>query len=282
MQVLRLTTLRSPWSSADQYSCGDSMPWVLTKILTNATERASVAERNVATFKADVATMAPARSLIAALRIEQLAVIAEIKRRSPSVGQIDPNIDPSRLAKAYVDGGADAISVLTEPDFFGGSMADLAAVREIVEVPVLRKDFTVSPAQIWEARAGGADAVLLIAAVLSDTALEELLEVADQVGVDAIVEAHTAQEVQRAVSAGARIVGVNNRDLATFRTDLSVAESIAGDLPEGIVAIAESGVSDERGARRMAIAGYDAILVGEALVRSDDPSLFLRTLKAQS
>ena len=161
-------------------------------------------------------------------------------------------------------------------------MSDLRAVCETVDVPVLRKDFTLAPAQIWEARAGGADAILLIVAALSDAVLGELIEVADHVGVDALVETHTAPEVQRAVAAGATIVGVNNRDLGTFRTDLAVAESIAGDIPKGIVTIAESGVSDAQGARRMATAGYDAILVGEALVRSEDPSGLVHTLKAQS
>ncbi|MEN8238185.1 MAG: indole-3-glycerol-phosphate synthase, partial [Actinomycetota bacterium] len=148
-----------------------------------------------------------------------------------------------------------------------------------VEVPVLRKDFTLDPAQIWEARAAGADAVLLIVAALSDLLLSELIGVATEVGVDAIVEAHTASEVRTAVAAGAQIVGVNNRDLATFITDLSVAESVAGLLPTGVVTIAESGVSDVVGARRMRDAGYDAILVGEALVRSDDPASLVAALK---
>jgi indole-3-glycerol phosphate synthase len=208
-----------------------------------------------------------------------LGVIAEIKRRSPSRGLINPDVDPSAQARAYVAGGADAISVLTEPEFFDGSMADLEAVRAAVEVPVLRKDFTMAPAQIWEARAGGADAILLIVAALEQRALEELVGVAQDVGVDAIVETHDAQEVERALSAGARIVGVNNRDLTTFVTDLAVAESLAGSLPGDVVTIAESGVSDSAGAARMASAGYDAILVGEALVRSGDPARLVSDLK---
>jgi indole-3-glycerol phosphate synthase len=161
-------------------------------------------------------------------------------------------------------------------------MDDLAAVRTAVEVPVLRKDFTLGGAQIWEARAGGADAVLLIVAALSDELLSELLEVATAAGVQAIVEAHTEGEAQRAISAGADIIGVNNRDLATFATDLSVAESVAAILPASAITIGESGVSDVAGSARMRAAGYDAILVGEALVRSEDPAALVRALKGMS
>ncbi len=232
-------------------------------------------------FQTAAASAPPVRSLANALTPSGLGVIAEIKRRSPSVGVIAPRLDPAAQALAYVDGGADAISVLTEPDFFDGSMDDLAAVRAVVDVPVLRKDFTLAPAQIWEARAGGADAVLLIVAALDQGTLVTLVDEAGDVGVDAIVEIHTTEELQRAVDAGARIIGVNNRDLGTFQTDLTVAESIAHFLPSDVVTIAESGVSDEMGARRMARAGYNAILVGEALVRSSDPSSLIERLKAQ-
>lgn len=252
---------------------------MLNKILHRATERAVVAEQQIDISIAKAKGLPQGRSLSAALQTDGLAVVAEIKRRSPSVGDIDLNLDPASQAMAYVNGGADAISVLTEPSFFGGSMDDLAAVCDAVGVPVLRKDFTMSVAQIWEARAGGADAILLIVAALSDELLTQCIQVADEVGVEAIVEAHTSHEVQRALAAGARIVGVNNRNLKTFKTDLSVAESIASDVPDGIVSIAESGVSDVAGAHRMARAGYDAILVGEALVRSSDPGQLVADLK---
>jgi indole-3-glycerol phosphate synthase len=218
------------------------------------------------------------RSLAAALSGPGLSVIAEIKRRSPSAGAIDPALDPAALARLYARGGASAVSVLTEPDFFGGSLADLEAVRDAVEVPVLRKDFTRNAAQIWEARASGADAVLLIVATLSDAALENLIGEARDVGVDAIVEAHTIPEVLRASGAGASIIGVNNRDLTTFTTDLSVAEQSSGVIPSDVVRIAESGVSSREGAARMRAAGYDAILVGEALVRHRDPLRFVAEL----
>ncbi|MCL1588372.1 MAG: indole-3-glycerol phosphate synthase TrpC [Actinomycetia bacterium] len=254
---------------------------MLTKILGNAAERALEAQVKLAEF-VDAASAAPtARSLSKALSADGLSVIAEIKRRSPSAGDIDVTLDPVSQAIKYVAGGASAISVLTEPDFFGGSLADLESVRNAVDVPVLRKDFTLDAAQIWEARACGADAVLLIVAALSDTLLSELIDVAADVGVDAIVEAHTGQEVHSALAAGARIVGVNNRDLATFTTDLSVAESVAELLPSDVVTIAESGVSDVEGACRMRDAGYDAILVGEALVRSENPAAFVAALKGE-
>ncbi len=209
-----------------------------------------------------------------------LSVIAEIKRRSPSAGDINIGMDPVERAIAYEAGGADAISVLTEPHFFGGSLDDLRAVREAVSVPVLRKDFTRRPSQVWEARAAQADAILLIVAALTDSALTELLELSRHIGIAAIVEAHTHDEVVRAVDVGADVIGVNNRDLHTFVTDLSVAEGAAALLPATCLSVAESGVSGPDGAGRMAAAGYDAILVGEALVRSEDPAGLLSSLKA--
>jgi len=221
----------------------------------------------------------PARDLAGALTAGGLQVVAEIKRRSPSAGALAPALDPVTQAVAYERGGAAAISVLTEPDHFSGSLDDLVAVRTAVGVPVLRKDFTLSPAQIWEARAAGADAVLLIVAALSDALLDDLLGVAAEAGVAAIVEVHTAGEAETAVAAGARIVGVNNRDLTSFHTDLAVAEQVAPLLSGVDVRIAESGVSDPEGAVRMAAAGYHAVLVGEALVRSGDPAGLVATLR---
>lgn len=253
---------------------------MLNEILVAADRRAAVAEANIDVFRRDVAASGPARGFQTALKRPGLSVIAEIKRRSPSAGDIDAALDPVRQAVRYVEGGADAISVLTEPEFFGGSLDDLRHVRQAVDVPVLRKDFTRSEAQIWEARAAGADAVLLIVAALTDDQLASLLAAAHDVGVAAIVEAHTHEETQRAVASGASIIGVNNRDLKTFVTDLSVAEAAAALLPEDTVSIGESGVSDAAGAQRMADAGYDAILVGEALVRAPDPAALVAALKA--
>jgi indole-3-glycerol phosphate synthase len=206
-------------------------------------------------------------------------VVAELKRRSPSAGDIDPGLDAASRAAAYEAGGAAAVSILTESEHFGGSLADLSAARAAVGLPVLRKDFVLHPAQIWQARAHDADAVLLIAAVLDDRRLSELVETATGAGMAALVEVHTAEEAQRAGAIGASLVGVNNRDLATFRVDLSVAERLRAELPDGAVAVAESGVSSPEGAARMAAAGYDAVLVGEALVRAADPARLVRRLR---
>lgn len=253
---------------------------MLTRILESADRRSQEAHALLAEFVTAAHDAPPPRDLAAALARPGLGVIAEIKRRSPSAGEIDASVDPAEQARRYVSGGADAISVLTEPDFFGGSLDDLRAVRSAVDVPVLRKDFTRNAAQIWEARAAGADAVLLIVAALELDRLRDLLAVAAEVGVAAIVEAHTVDEVAVAVATSASVIGVNNRDLKTFVTDLSVAEDAADALPQDVIRIAESGVSTPAGAARMAAAGYDAILVGEALVRSGDPTALVSALKA--
>ena len=255
-------------------------PTILDEILAVADERAATLEGGLPDLIARANDQPPARGFKRALIGDGLSIIAEIKRRSPSAGVIDGSLDPVARAVAYEAGGAAAISVLTEPEFFGGSLEDLEAVRSAVAVPVLRKDFTRSAAQIWEARASGADAVLLIVAALDHATLQHLVGVAADVGVDALVEAHTREEVDRAVAAGAAIVGVNNRDLATFVTDLAVAEGAATAIPDRIVSVGESGVSTIEGAARMRAAGYDAILVGEALVRHQVPDAFVSALRS--
>ncbi len=233
----------------------------------------------LAELKARAGDQLPARDFVGALTAGGLQVIAEIKRRSPSAGPMAPDLDPVARAVAYQDGGAAAISVLTEPDHFSGSLDDLVAVRTAVEVPVLRKDFTLDAAQVWEARAHGADAVLLIVAALAPTELAELIAVAADAGLAALVEVHSPEEAGVAIGAGASIVGVNNRDLTTFHTDLAVAESVAPMLVDTPVRIAESAVSDVAGAARMASAGYDAVLVGQALVQADDPAALVAALR---
>jgi indole-3-glycerol phosphate synthase len=252
---------------------------MLDAILSAADIAAELAASSLPDFRRKVEAQPEARSFHAALRAPGLSVIAEIKRRSPSAGAIDADLDPVRQAVAYEAGGADAVSVLTEEPHFGGSLDDLVAVREAVSLPVLRKDFTRNEAQIWEARAAGADAVLLIVATLDQEHLEDLVSVARDVSIDVIVETHSAPEIERAIAAGADIIGVNNRDLSTFTTDLAVAETLSELLPLGVVSIAESGVSSVEGAGAMRRCGYDAILVGEALVRSPDPAVFVAELK---
>lgn len=216
----------------------------------------------------------PTRDFAGALRRPdgRLAVIAELKRRSPSKGDLAPGLDPAATARAYEAGGAAALSVLTDAPYFGGSVTDLESARAATEVPVLRKDFTIDEVQVYEARAIGADAVLLIAAALPDDALlADLHALARELGLGVLVEAHDGHEVERALGVGARVVGVNSRDLSTFAEDLGVAESAAGAIPPDVVAVAESAIRSVDDAARMAAAGFDAVLVGEALVRAGDP-----------
>jgi indole-3-glycerol phosphate synthase len=208
-----------------------------------------------------------------------LAVIAEVKRRSPSRGGLAPGLVPEVLAKAYEDGGAACLSVLTDQEFFWGSAADLVEARASVSLPVLRKDFTVSPLDVCDSRLMGADAVLLIVAALSSTELPELLALATDVGLDALVEVHDEAELERALSAGATLVGVNQRDLLTFEVDTSRAERVAGAMPDGVVKVAESGIRGPDDARRLAAAGFDAVLVGESLVTAPDPAAAVRELR---
>jgi indole-3-glycerol phosphate synthase len=247
-----------------------------------AATRARIAGLNEAELRERAGDLPAARSLESALTGQGLAVIAEVKRRSPSRGELAAGLDPARQVKAYEDGGAAAISVLTEPDFFSGSLADLAAVRGRVSVPVLRKDFILEASQVWESRVAGADALLLIVAALTDVELSDLLEVTASAGLDALVEVHTAPEATRALAAGARIVGVNNRDLATFTVDLATAESLAAAVTAAPVRVAESGILEAADADRMAAAGYQAVLVGEALVKAEDPAAAIRALRGKS
>ncbi len=251
---------------------------MLDQILNDVRRGLPAVTARASAFRTAAEQRPPSRGFAQALATPGLSIIAEIKRRSPSAGSMAPDLDPVNQARIYARSGAAAISVLTEPNHFAGSIADLEAVVAAVEIPVLRKDFMLDPAQVWEARAAGADAILLIVAALPGDDLEIMLSEASEAGLDALVEAHTAEEVDRAIAAGAAIVGVNNRDLTTFHTDLAVAERLAPRLPGRLVRIAESGVSSPEGAARMAAAGYDAILVGEALVTADDPASLLRSL----
>lgn len=213
-----------------------------------------------------------------ALRGPQVAVIAEIKRRSPSAGAINPALDPVALARQYAAGHAAAISVLTEPEWFGGSLTDLERVVEAVGVPVLRKDFLVAEEQLLEARAAGASAVLLIVRAMVPARLAELTAFAAELGMDALVEAHGADEVARAADAGARVIGVNSRDLDTLAVELPSALAHIASVPSGCVAVAESGISSAEGVTAAAAAGADAVLVGAALAGTAAPGRLLATL----
>jgi indole-3-glycerol phosphate synthase len=211
------------------------------------------------------------RDPVAVLRTQDVAVIAEVKRASPSKGAMAAIADPAALARDYEAGGAAIISVLTEPRRFAGSLEDLAAVREAVRVPVLRKDFVISSYQLWEARAYGADMVLLIVAALEQNALVSLVERAESIGLVPLVEVHADSEVSRAVDAGARVIGVNARNLATLEVDRGVFGRLAPQLPDSIIKIAESGVRGPHDLLAYAASGADAVLVGESLVTGKDP-----------
>ncbi|HEV7759634.1 MAG TPA: indole-3-glycerol phosphate synthase TrpC [Acidimicrobiales bacterium] len=232
---------------------------------------------------AQALALPPARGFAAALRAGaadgQTAVIAEIKRRSPSKGDLFPDLDPAVLAKEYADGGAACLSVLTDQAFFGGSSDDLQAARAAVPLPVLRKDFTVGPADVCDARLMGADAVLLIAAALDDDELAGLHALAGEVGIEALVEVHDEAELARALAVGATLVGVNQRDLVTFEVDHDRARRMGGAMPESVVKVAESGVRDAADAAALRAAGYDAVLVGESLVTSGDPAAAVTALR---
>jgi len=199
-----------------------------------------------------------------------MAVISEIKRRSPSRGDLDPGLDPAAVAADYEAGGASCLSVLTDEEYFGGSRADLVAARGACGLPVLRKDFTVGPVDVCDARTMGADAVLLIVAALDDTELGSLLSLARELGLAPLVEVHDEPELDRALAAGADLVGVNQRDLRTFEVDRERALRMGGRMPDGVVAVAESGIRNAADVVRLADAGFTAVLVGETLVRSTD------------
>lgn len=254
------------------------MPTYLEEILASHRAHAAGDTRVLADLVEQAKATPSPRDFAGALGGGVLSCIAEIKRRSPSKGVLDPGLQPELVAKEYVAGGAACLSVLTDADFFGGSPDDLAAARQASGLPVLRKDFTVQEADVVDARLMGADAVLLIAAALDDEELRRCAALADELDLAALVEVHDEAEVERALAAGSRIVGVNQRDLRTFRVDHERACALAARIPAGVLAVAESGVRDADDARRLADAGYDAILVGETLVRAADRAGELRGL----
>jgi indole-3-glycerol phosphate synthase len=230
-------------------------------------------------LRAQVAAMPPARDPMPAFRSPGLSVIAEVKRRSPSKGDLADIPDPAELARAYADGGADAISVLTEERRFGGSLDDLRSVRAAVDTPLLRKDFIVTGYQVLEARAAGADLVLLIVAALDDETLAALHEQARSLGLTVLVEVHDEAEIARALAVGADLVGVNARNLKTLEVDPDTFGRLVGLLPDDVVKVAESGVSGPADAARYAAEGADVVLVGEALVKDGDPAAAVAALR---
>jgi len=247
---------------------------VLDEIVAGVRE--DLAQREAATplaaVKERAARTTEAKDCVSRLRVsDAVTVIAEVKRSSPSRGSLASIADPAALALEYEKGGAAAISVLTERRKFNGSLADLDSVRGAVDIPVLRKDFIVTPYQVWEARAHGADLVLLIVAALEQTVLTSLIERVHSLGMTALVEVHDVDEVARAVDAGAKVIGVNARNLKTLDVDRNTFARVAPSIPAGIVRIAESGVRGPHDVMDYARAGADAVLVGEALVTDEAP-----------
>ena len=223
----------------------------------------------------------PTRDMLAALRGELVSLVAEVKRASPSKGNLTIDFAPVMLAVTYAYNGASALSVLTDEDFFRGSLRYLTAIREAVDLPILRKDFVIDPYQVYEGRAAGADAMLLIVAALSDGQLAELYALTRALGMTALVEAHNEWELERALRLGATLIGVNNRDLRTFEVDLGTTARLARLVDDDVVLVAESGIFSAAEVRRMGRLGAQAVLVGEALMRAQDTAALARELSGQ-
>lgn len=259
---------------------------ILDEILAHKATEVAAAKVRVSAAelakRAETAAEAPRGFRRALERGPVPAVIAEVKRRSPSKGEIRRDFEPIACARAYAAGGAAALSVLTDERYFGGHLDFLLPIRRAVSLPILRKDFTIDPYQVDEARVAGADAVLLIVAALDPPRLAALRARAAELGLDALVEVHDERELDQALAAGAELVGVNNRDLRTFVTDLTVTERLAARAPAGTFLVAESGIAKAADWERLAKAGARAFLVGESLMREPDPGIALRRLREWS
>jgi indole-3-glycerol phosphate synthase len=224
----------------------------------------------------------PVRDFTGALTRRGVNIVAELKKASPSRGVMRADYQPTKIAIELEASGAVALSVLTEEDFFQGSLADLKEVSKATKIPILRKDFIVDPWQVWEARAANADAFLLIVAILDDDALRELLALGRQLGMEALVEAHSREELARAVEAGAKIIGINNRDLKTLEVSVETSLALVDLIPDGCVAVSESGIRNHADLMRMQRAGFDAFLVGEHLMTAPDAGAGLTQLLTEN
>jgi len=254
------------------------MPVILDQILSTTRSGLPELRRRQSALEREALAAPVPPSFAAALRRRTVAVIAEVKRRSPSAGDIRPDLDPVERAALYAHAGAAAVSVLTDGPYFGGSIADLRAVAGVVPVPILRKDFIVDEVQILEARAAGAAAILLIARVLDRVRLEALLQHATALGLDALVEIHTAAELDDALAAGARVIGVNSRDLDDFHVDTAAAWRLVAQVPRSAMAVAESGMATVADVAAAAAGGADAVLIGTALSAAAEPAKLLAEL----
>ncbi len=255
-----------------------TIPDILAQIVEH--KKAELVQRVGGIARAAEDSVAHRRDFLRALTIRQPAIIAEVKKASPSGGVLLEDFDPISLAQAYQHGGAAALSVLTDEKHFKGSLADLESARGSVTIPVLRKDFTIDSYHVHQAAAHGADAILLIAAILTERQMREFRELAESYRMSALVEVHDEEELKQAIASGARIIGVNNRNLHTFKVDLTVSLRLAGMIPEGVVKVTESGIHSAGDLQRLRAAGYQAFLVGGHLVKSADPAAALRALLA--
>lgn len=257
---------------------------ILSRIVaTKREEVAAAKERHpLSEFQAGLVELPPPRDFAGAIRrapSDPVRVIAEVKKGSPSKGIIRDDFDPMQIARAYQAGGAAALSVLTDEHYFLGHLENLEKVRSTSSLPMLRKDFTIDSYQIYEARLYGADAVLLIAAILSDGEIFAFQAIAKSLGMAALVEVHTEEELDRVLGEGADIVGINNRNLATFETDLDTTRKLAARIPQGIIKVSESGIFTHEQVLEVGAAGIDAVLVGESLMRQDDVETAIRELR---
>ncbi len=250
-----------------------AVPGILSSIVAAKLQELEALRARAGELERSAGDAPPPRDFRAVLRTgPSVSLIAECKRRSPGAGAIRPDLDPVALTVGYERAGASALSVLTDRTYFGGSLDDLVAVKRAAGLPVLRKDFTLDPLHVVEARAAGADAVLLIVRILDDAALRRLLAAAAGLGMSALVEAHDAAEVERALAAGASVVGINNRDLADFTTDLRRTMELVALVPPDVVVVSESGIRTPGDVADLGRAGVDAVLVGETLLRAPDPA----------
>jgi indole-3-glycerol phosphate synthase len=254
-----------------------SIPDILARIVDRKRQDLAALNDSRPLLERAAAQRPPARDFSAALR-RSPAIIAECKKASPSKGVLNRSYEPASLAQEYETGGAAAVSVLTDEPFFQGSLAHLTAVRSAVSIPIIRKDFTIDPLHVTEAAANGADAVLLIAAILSGSELRSFRELAESYGMAALVEVHDDRELEAALASGARIVGVNNRDLRTFEVRLETSLRLVEKIPASVIRVAESGISSRADIELLSNAGFQAFLVGEHLMRSGQPAAAVRDL----
>ena len=257
----------------------NSLPGVLADVVRSKRQELAALYGRASEIEAALDHAPSVRDFRAAItRAGHVSLIAECKRRSPGAGPIRPDLEPVRLTRSYESSGAAALSVLTDAHYFGGSNRDLTRVRAATAIPILRKDFTLDPVHVLEARSIGADAVLLIVRILTDDELRALLENVGALGMHALVETHDAYDLERALQAGARVIGINNRDLATFTTDLDTTLRLLEQISGDAVVVSESGIRDAEDVARLGQAGVDAVLVGETLLRARDPGAAAREL----